>query len=162
AVRLTVTPADSAAAVGVPCLLIATVTDADGQPRHNRRVEWRLTGVGRIVEVDEGLNGRGRKVDDRTAFGQTVLVAQTVRRENGEEVRVQPGQSWCVIASPAEGDSVVTVTAPEVAEPSARQVTATKHWTESDCRFPAPAVCPTGAQPVLVTQILRKGDRQPL
>ena len=62
AVRLTVTPLDSTSPVGTETLLVATITDADGQPRHNRRVEWRLTGAGRIVQVDEGLNGSSSDV----------------------------------------------------------------------------------------------------
>lgn len=162
AVRLTVTPLDSTSPIGAESLLVATVTDADGQPRHNRRVEWRLSGAGRIVQVDEGLNGRGRKVDDRLAIGQTVLVSQTIRRDHGEDIRVQPGQSWCVVTSPSEGESQITVTAPEIPDKAARVVTVTKHWTEADWRFPAPSVCPTGSRPMLVTQILRVGDRQPL
>jgi hypothetical protein len=162
AVRLTVTPLDSTSPINTETLVVATITDADGLPRHNRRVEWRLSGAGRIVQVDEGLNGRGRKVDDRLAIGQTVLVSQTIRRDNGEEFRVQPGQSWCVITSPVDGESLVTVTAPEVPDKTARQVTLTKRWTEADWRFPAASVCPTGSRPTLVTQILRVGDRQPL
>jgi uncharacterized membrane protein len=162
AARLTVTPLESTSPVGTESLLLATITDPDGQPRHNRRVEWRLNGAGRIVQVDEGLNGRGRKVDDHLAIGQTVLVAQTIRRDNGEEFRVQPGQSWCIVTSPAEGNSQIAVTAPEIPEKAARAVFVTKHWTEGDWRFPAPSVCPTGSRPVLVTQILRVGDRQPL
>jgi len=162
AVRLTVTPLDSTSPINTESLLVASISDADGQPRHNRRVEWRLSGAGRIVQVDEGLNGRGRKVDDRLAIGQTVFVAQTIRRDNGEEFRVQPGQSWCIITSPAEGESQITVTAPEIPEKSARQVTVAKHWTEADWRFPATSVCPTGSRPTLVTQLLRVGDRQPL
>jgi hypothetical protein len=162
AVRLTVTPLESTSPVGTESLLIATITDADGQPRHNRRVEWRLAGAGRIVQVDEGLNGRGRKVDDHLAIGQTVLVAQTIRRDNGEEFRVQPGQSWCIVTSSAEGDSQITVTAPEIPEKAARAVAVSKHWTEGDWRFPAASACPTGSRPILVTQILRVGDRQPL
>src|SRR5262245_59918339 len=162
AFRLTVTPLDSTSPVGTECLLVATITDADGQPRHNRRVEWRLSGAGRIVQVHEGLNGRGRKVDDRLAIGQTVLVSQTIRRDNGEDVRVQPGQSWCVVTSPSEGESQITVTAPEIPDKAARVVTVTKHWTEADWRFTAACVCPTGSRPTLATQVLRVGDRQPL
>src|SRR5207244_2783334 len=138
AVTLIVTPLESTSAVGTQSLIVATIADSDGQPRQNRRVEWRLSGAGSIVEVDEGLNGRGRKVDDRVAIGQTVPVAQTLRRDGGEELRIQPGQSWCVISSAVEGDSVISVTAPEIVEPSARSVTVTRHWTEADWRFPAP------------------------
>jgi len=162
AFRLTVTPQESTSPIATESVLVATITDADGQPRHNRRVEWRLNGAGRIVQVDEGLNGRGRRVDDRLAIGQTVLVAQTIRRDNGEEFRVQPGQSWCVITSPAEGDSQVTVAAPEIVEKGARVVMVTKRWTEADWRLPAASVCPTGSRPTLVTQTLRVGDRKPL
>src|SRR5205809_462740 len=48
AVRLDVKPLDSLGAPGSRCLIVATVTDADGQPRRQKKIEWSLDGVGEI------------------------------------------------------------------------------------------------------------------
>ena len=44
--RVELTPARSALAAGREVLLVASVFDADGQPRRNRRVEWTVEGPG--------------------------------------------------------------------------------------------------------------------
>src|SRR5437870_1102773 len=44
-VRLEVRPFESTSPVRAQQVLIATIYDADGKPRRNRRVEWMLEGV---------------------------------------------------------------------------------------------------------------------
>src|SRR5262249_55695985 len=60
ACRLEVRPQDTSHPVGGNHVVIATVYDASGAARRERRVEWMLEGAGQIVEVDESGCGQGR------------------------------------------------------------------------------------------------------
>src|SRR5262249_14226685 len=118
AIRLEVRPLRCTQSVGTQHLVIATVLDEKGQPRRKRRVEWMLEGVGNIVEVDEsGLTaGRGYKVDNKYAVSYTDFFEHTISRGNGnsnDDFTIHPGQSWCIITSAIEGDTKLTVYAPE-------------------------------------------------
>src|SRR5262249_23635510 len=64
ACRLAVRPRESTSPARSQVVLIAAVTDTDGKPLPNRRVEWILEGAGNIIEVDESgySPGRGYKV----------------------------------------------------------------------------------------------------
>src|SRR5262249_37360109 len=85
AVRLQVTPLESSGPTRSQFLLVATVSDEDGQPRRRRRVEWLLQGVGNIVEVDESgyFAGRGYKVDNTYAVSYTDYKTHTFKAEDG-------------------------------------------------------------------------------
>lgn len=119
AVKLEVTPGCVTNPTRTQQVLIATVFDKDGQPRRSRRVEWILDGPGNIVEVDESgvFAGRGYKVDNKYAVSYTDYFEHTLTRGNDDprdDFTVKPGQSWCVVTSPVEGQTSVTVYAPEV------------------------------------------------
>jgi uncharacterized repeat protein (TIGR01451 family) len=164
AVRLEVQPLESSGPTRTQFLLIATVSDENDQPRRKRRVEWLLEGVGNIVEVDESgyFAGRGYKVDNKYAVSYTDYCEHTLKTGDGRDVCIAPGQTWCVITSAAEGDTHVTVYAPEIANWERHKVFVTRHWCDAEWRFPPATVCPAGSQPVLSTQVLRAADRQPL
>jgi uncharacterized repeat protein (TIGR01451 family) len=164
AVRIEVTPVESSGPTRTQFLLTACVTDENGQPRRHRRVEWLLEGVGNIVEVDESgyFAGRGYKVDNRYAVSYTDYKEHTFKTGDGREVTVCPGQTWCLITSAVEGDTHVTVYAPEIASWERHKVFVTRHWCDAEWRFPPTTACPAGTQPVLATQVLRVSDRQPL
>src|SRR4051794_29948148 len=72
AVRLDVRALPCSNAVRSPCVLVASVIDAQGKPLQGRRVDWLLEGVGHILAVDDRgvLPGRG-KVDSRSAVSFT-------------------------------------------------------------------------------------------
>src|SRR5579864_6505739 len=120
AVRLEVRPLESTDPVRSQHVIIATVYDEKGLPRRDRRVEWMLEGAGNIIEVDESgyFPGRGYKVDNRYAVSYTDHLEHRIQRTKnaGDDFIIQPGQSWCVISSAVEGDSQVTVYAPEIAD----------------------------------------------
>src|SRR4051812_40000380 len=109
AARLEVTPLESTGPTRAELLIVATVTDEDGQPRRSRRVEWLGEGVGNIVEVDETglLTGRGHKVDHQHAVSYTDYKDHTLKAADGQDVRILPGQTWCVITSAVEGETHV-------------------------------------------------------
>ncbi len=168
ACRLEVRPLEASNPVGTQHVLIATIYDATGQPRRARRVEWMIEGAGHIVEVDESgfMPGRGwREGGNRAAVSYTDYKEHTITRGNdnpNDDFTIRPGQSWCVISSPIEGDTVVTVLAPEIYNWDQRKVTATVHWINAAWTIPPPSTARIGAQHVLTTNVFRFTDRMPL
>lgn len=167
AVKIEIRPLQSTNPVRTQHLVVATVLDDKGQPRRKRRVEWILDGVGSIVEVDERgfLTGRGHKVDNRYAISYTDYFEHTINRGNGQtkdDFTIGPGQTWCIISSPVEGDSHLTVYAPEVQEWDKREVVTTVHWSDCQWQFPAAATVRAGGQYALTTNLFRHSDRSPL
>src|SRR6516165_5624290 len=167
AVRLEVRPVEATNPVRTQHVLIATVYDEKGVPRRNRRVEWMVEGVGNIVEVDESgfFPGRGYKVDNKYAVSYTNYREHRITRGNAnpnDDFVIRPGQSWCVISSAVEGDSHVTVYAPEIADWDHHKVFVTKHWLDAEWIFPPPAVNRAGTEHVFTTRVFRHSDHEPL
>jgi uncharacterized repeat protein (TIGR01451 family) len=167
AVRLEVRPVVATNPVRTQHVLIATIYDEKGQPRRNRRIEWMVEGVGNIVEVDESgiFPGRGYKVDNRYAVSYTNYCEHRISRGNtnpNDDFVVRPGQSWCVISSAVEGDTHVTVYAPEIADWDKHKVFVTGHWVDAEWTLPPPAAERSGTQHVFTTHVFRHTDRQPL
>ena len=165
--RIEVRPKTVSSAVGAHQVLIATIYDKDGQPRRGRRVEWMLEGKGHIVEVDESgyAPGRGYKVDNRYAVSYTEYFNHTVTRGNNDptdDFMVRPGQSWCVVSSPVEGETQVSVYAPEIFNWDRNILTVQVFWLDVDWVFPPPSQARGGAQHPLTTQVFRRSDRMPL
>src|ERR1700752_2659831 len=65
-------------------VLVASVCDEKGDGIRNRRVEWHVSGVGHLVEVDESglFPGRGYLVDDKYAVSYTNYKEHTLTRGN--------------------------------------------------------------------------------
>jgi uncharacterized repeat protein (TIGR01451 family) len=167
ACRLDVRPIEATNPVRTQHVLIATVLDGNGQARRDRRVEWMLEGVGNIIEVDESglMPGRGYKVNNQYAVSYTDCKEHTISRGNGnpnDDFVIHPGQTWCVISSAVEGDSHVTVYAPEIHNWDNHKVFVTKHWVDADWIFPKPAVNRAGTTHIFTTTICRHTDHQPL
>ncbi len=167
ACQVVVRPLNATNPVRTQHVLIATVLDANGNPRRDRRVEWMVEGVGHIIEVDESgfWPGRGYKVTDKYAVSYTDYCEHRITRGNcnpNDDFVVRPGQTWCVISSPVEGDTHVTAYAPGVFDWERGRVTVTCRWVDAAWRFPDPAVVPAGTEHVLTTRVFRHTDQQPL
>jgi uncharacterized repeat protein (TIGR01451 family) len=167
AVRLEVRPVQATNPVRSQHVLIATVYDAKGQPRRDRRVEWILEGKGSIIEVDESgcFPGRGYKEGTHYAVSYTNYREHRFTRGNGDpadDFIVRPGQTWCVITAAEEGDSHVTVYAPGVHDWDKGRVFVTCRWVDAEWRFPPPTSARAGSDVVLTTSLLRRTDGQPL
>jgi uncharacterized repeat protein (TIGR01451 family) len=167
ACRLEVRPLDATNPVQTQHVLIATVYDEKGKPRRNRRVEWMVEGAGNIIEVDESgyFPGRGYKVDNKYAVSYTDYCEHKVTRGNAnpnDDFVIRPGQTWCVISSAVEGDSHVTVYAPEIANWDSHKVFVTKHWVDAEWALPTPAANRAGTEHVFTTNVFRHTDHQPL
>src|SRR5438876_953574 len=68
---------------------------------------------------------------------------------------IRPGQTWCVISSAIEGDTHVTVYAPEIANWDAHKVFVTKHWVDAEWVLPGPAVNRAGIEHPITTHVFR-------
>lgn len=156
AVKLEVTPSQVSNPTKSQQVLIATVYDADGQPRRKRRVEWILDGPGYIVEVDESgiLPGRGYLMDNKRGVSYTSFREHVFNRgtENPrDDFTIEAGQTWCIVSCAVPGETTVTAYAPEIYDNSKRAVTTRLVWTDSQTNFssqtnePAPRVIPTAS-----------------
>ncbi len=150
-------------------ILVATVRDKDGKPLPNRRVEWIVSNgsVGDIVEVDESgfRASRGYKVDNHFAVSHTNNYAHVLDRGNddpSDDISLTPGQSWCVITSPVEGDTHVVAYAPAIYSWDKHKVFAVKHWYDVKWVWPPAATNPTGTSHEFVTQVMKYSDNSPL
>lgn len=169
ACELEVTPMEHVNPVRTQHFLIATVKDKDGNPLPNRRVEWILNegSVGDIVEVDESgwRASRGYKVDNHYAVSHTNNFDHVIDMGNddpSDDIHLTKGQTWCVITSPIEGDSHVTVYAPGIYDRSKHKVFVVKHWYDLRWAFPASATNPVGTTHEFVTTVNRHSDNAPL
>ncbi len=169
AASLEVKPIKAVNPVRTQHVLIATVRDKDGKPLPNRRVEWTLAegGVGDIVEVDESgfRASRGYKVTSRYAVTHTNNFSHTLTLgtdDTSDDIKLEPGQTWCVITSPIEGDTHVMVYAPGIYNWNDHKVFVTKHWYDVRWQVPPPAVNPVGTTHEMATLVAKASDGTPL
>jgi len=169
AVELEVVPMEDVNPVQTQHVLIATVRDAEGNPLPNRRVEWTINAgsVGDIVEVDESgwRASRGYKVTPHYAVSHTNCCEHVIDRGNddpSDDIVLGPGQTWCVITSPVEGDTHMTVYAPGIYNWDDHKVFVVKHWYDVDWQFPPPATNPIGTQHRFATLVTKYSDGTPL
>lgn len=165
--RLEVRPLVGSVPIGTDQVIIATIYDEDGKPRRGRRVEWLLEGPGSILEVDESghLPGRGLKKDNKYAYGFTEYREHTVTRGNdnpGDDFTIRPGQSYCVVTCPVEGQTNITVYAPEIYDWDKHKFVVKFNWSDAQWEFPNPATVKTGTSHTFTTRVTRHSDRQPL
>lgn len=164
--NLTVTPVEDVNIVRTQHVLVATVCDKDNNGRRNRRVEWHVSGVGHIVEVDESglMPGRGYLVDDKYAVSYTNYRAHKLTRGNdkpGDDIDLKAGQTWCTITSAEEGDTYITAYAPGIYDWEKHKVFAVKHWIDAEACFPPNATNPAGQPHTLRTRVIHASDKSP-
>ena len=167
AVDVALEPVTMTSQVGSQVVILATVRDGANppQPRRSRRVEWKVTN-GNIIEVDESgyFPGRGG-IEGNTAFSFTSYHEHRLTRGNTnkqDDVMVRPGQTWCVVSSPVEGDTHVQVVVPGIYNWDKRMKTTVVRWVDASWEFPARAVAKFGTEHEFVTRIVRFSDRAPL
>ena len=165
AIELTIEPTTMTSQVGSQVVILATVRDEKNEPRRNRRVEWKVTS-GNIIEVDESgyLPGRGG-IEGNTAFSFTSHGEHRISRGNAnkaDDLMVRPGQTWCVVSSPVEGDTHVQVVVPGIFNWDKRMKSTIVRWVDATWEFPPRAVAKFGTEHEFVTRIARFSDREPL
>jgi hypothetical protein len=160
AARLEVSPAQAANPTRSRQVLVATVYDADGKPRRNRRVEWVIDGPGHIVAAaDAGLLAlRSHRPDARSAVTYTNFFERTETGRSGDprdEFVVRPGQTWCVVESAVAGETTVTAHAPDVSDREKGEVVVKLLWSDSQFAFPPSTVSRPGGEAELLTTLNR-------
>ena len=158
--KLDVSPQNATAPLGSHLVLVATVSDTDGQPRRSRRVEWVVEGPGNIIEADESgfYAGRGYKVDNKYAVTYTGYRTKTITRgtdDTKDDTTIAPGQTFVVVSSAVPGETIVTAYAPEVYNWDHGRVVAKVCWGESRFGFPPAAVVRPGGEHALTTTVAR-------
>ncbi len=168
AAKITITPVEDTNPLQHQHILVATVTDKDGKPLPNRRVEWMLPDncVGTIVEVDASgwRSTRGHKVTNNFAVSHTNNFEHTLTRgtaDTSDDVHLKPGQTWCVITSAVEGTTHIIAYAPGIYDWTKHKVFAKKHWLDAGAKFPPPATNPIGTTHSFTTAVT-KADGTPL
>jgi uncharacterized repeat protein (TIGR01451 family) len=165
AVDLALEPQVMTSQVGSQVVVLATVRDEKSVPRRNRRVDWIING-GNLVEVDESgyFNARGGK-DGNTGWSFTSWHEDRLSRGNNnpaDDIMVRPGQTWCVVSSPVEGDTHITAIVPGVYNWDKRMKTTVVRWVDAVWELPPRASSRFGVEHEFVTKIFRFTDRQPL
>lgn len=165
AARLEVSPAEAANKTKAQQVLVATVYDADGQPRRDERVEWAIDGPGHIAASDESrlLTSRGHRADSRSAVTYTEYFEGTADRgtaDPADDFKVRAGQTWVVVASAVEGETTVTAHAPDVPDRQKSRVVVKLVWSDSQFDFPSPAVSRPGGDAELLTTLNRFRDKE--
>ena len=123
-----------------------TVKEEDGTPADGIEVEVILNRFGEAVGDIVSLGGENpRKVDN--TFGRVITDAN--------------GQGTLTITSTREGDTDVTVYAPEIEDASAHKVFAVKHWVDMNGEFPGDAVNLVGTNHPMEVRITRVSDGSP-
>jgi hypothetical protein len=165
AARLEVSPAEAVNKTRTQQVLVATVYDADGQPRRDERVEWAIDGPGHIAASDESrlLTSRGHRSDSRSAVTYTEYFEGTADRgtaDPADDFPVRAGQTWVVVASAVEGETTVTAHAPDVPDREKARVVVKLAWSDSQFDFPSPAVSRPGGDAELLTTLNRFRDKE--
>src|SRR5262249_28105868 len=78
------------------------------------------------------------------------------------DIVIKPGQTWCIVTSAVEGDTLLTILAPEIENWDKRQVVATIHWVDTQWQLPAAATGRAGAALTLNTHFYRHTDQLPV
>ena len=165
AIDLALEPQVMTSQVGSQVVVLATVRDGKGNPRRSRRIDWMVNG-GNLVEVDESgiLPGRGGK-EGNTGWSFTNHGEHRLSRGNNnkaDDIMLRPGQSWCVVSSPVEGDTHITAIVPGIHNWDKRMKTTVVRWVDAVWEFPPRASSRFGLEHEFVTKIARFTDRQPL
>lgn len=165
ACKVELRPKVNSVQVGGTQVFIATVFDKEGNARRNRRVEWIVEGPGAILEVDESgyKAGRGYKLTNNYAVSYTDTFEHIIDRGNKnpeDDFVIKPGQTWCIVSSPKEGETKVTAYIPAINNWDNNRVVATTYWLDAAWAPPQPQTARGRAR--LVTRVYRASDRREL
>jgi uncharacterized repeat protein (TIGR01451 family) len=178
-------PLRQIAPVGSEVILTGGVCDEDGFFRMREPLEWAISqgSVGHFVEPGMAVAGRfglrgtfagpaglfteplPELLANNYAVGCTSKKVQVLTRgtvQTTDDVFVQEGQGWVGVTSPVEGDTYITLMAPDLDGWEQRTRTAIVHWIDGQWSFPA-SIVTQGIQPqTLTTTVTRRVNSLPL
>jgi uncharacterized repeat protein (TIGR01451 family) len=173
---LSLSPQRQMAPVGSEVILIGGVCDGEGYYRVREPLEWALSqgSVGHFVEPGTAVGGshgvRGRfagffteplpeLLSNNYAVSCTSKKVQVLTRgtvQTQDDVLVEEGQGWVSVTSPVEGETYVTLMAPDLDGWQQRTRTAVIQWVDGQWTLP-PSVVKQGVEPhLLTTTVTRK------
>jgi hypothetical protein len=180
--RVTLRPRQIVACVGTEVILVGGVCDADGYYRTREPVEWSLESgsVGTFAEPGGTVQGRlGHRyrlggifsepppelLCNNYALGCTSKRIQVLTRgtpDPSDDLFVLDGQTWIGVTSAREGNSYVTLFAPDLDGPKDRQASAVIHWVDGQWILPPPVFSDSASPQTLTTTVSRQLTRQPI
>jgi len=179
---VTLSPRRQIAAVGSEMVLLGGVCGGDGYYRMREPLEWVLStgSVGHFVDPGQAFVGRlglrGRMsglfaeplpelVSNNYAVSCTSKKVQVLTRgtvQTNDDIIVESGQAWIGVTSPVEGDTYVTLMAPDLDGWEQRKQTAIIHWVDGQWSLP-PSTVIQGIQPhTLTTKVVRRLTSSPV
>ncbi len=170
------------APVGSEVIVVGGVCDEEGYYRIREPLEWTLSqgSVGHFTEAGNpsvgwmGLRGhlaslQAEPVPELCSNNYAVSVSsrrvQVLTRGTAapnDDLFVLEGQGWIGVTSPNEGNTYVTLSAPELDGWEQRQEMAVIHWIDGQWTLPKPIVAPDLQPQVLTTTVNRRLSASPV
>ncbi|MCA9148200.1 MAG: DUF11 domain-containing protein [Planctomycetales bacterium] len=179
---VTLMPKQQIAAVGSEIILLGGVCGGDGYYRMREPLEWAIAegSVGHFVEPGQAMVGRlglrgalggwlaeplPELLSNNYAVGCTSKKTQVLTRgtvQTNDDVIVESGQAWIGVTSPIEGDTYVTLMAPDLDGWEQRTEQAVIHWVDGQWSLPPAAVVQGITPHTLTTQVVRRLTGSPI
>lgn len=173
--RIVITPFSSVAPIGSEVVLLAGITDPQGNYLTSQLLDWTLPADGPGQFTATRQTGRelldwlarqrpgkptAKHVTSVTASSVEVLDRGTANTQ--DDLMLAAGQSWIRLTSKSEGISQVTVTAPQAAQWNRQPQTAKVYWVDAQWKLPASISAPIGTPQTLTTTLTRRSTGLPL
>ncbi|MEZ6117252.1 MAG: hypothetical protein R3C28_11845 [Pirellulaceae bacterium] len=178
---VTLTKKRMMAPVGSEVILVGGVCGGDGYYVTREPVEWSLEegSVGTFLDPGNatGLLNRRPLLDgfltepvaellsNKYAVSCTSKKLQVLTRGTPaatDDIFVESGQTWIGVTSSQEGESYITLVAPNLDHSALRQATAVIHWVDGQFTIPGPQSAKLGEAKTLTTQVRRTVSGQPI
>jgi uncharacterized repeat protein (TIGR01451 family) len=162
--RLELTPTNDSKLTKKDVLLVATAFDSKGETLGRRNVEWSIEGPGEFVAIDSGgwFTTGGKKTGGKFARTTTHTFQSKLEKKtyssSAEEPVIQHGQTWVVVSSAVEGQTVITAVCPDIADRDRGRSVAKITWADSEFGFPQKTVVPVGGEHKLRTDLARMAN----
>ena len=170
------------APVGSEVFVLGGVCDEEGYYRLREPLEWTLAqgSVGHFVDPGDsavgffGLRGTFASLHSEplpelcsnnyavSVSSRKVQVLTRGTAEPNDDVFVLEGQGWISVTSPVEGNTYVTLAAPELDGWQQRQETAVIHWIDGQWTLPKPIVATRLEPQLLTTTVCRRLTASPV
>ena len=173
--RIVITPSSSVAPIGSEVVLLAGVTDPQGNYLTSQLLDWSLAAddPGQFTATrqtgKELLDWLARQRPGKpTAKHVTSVTSSNVEAldrgtaDTQDDLVLAAGQSWIRLTSKSEGISQVTVTAPRAAQWNRQPQTAKVYWVDAQWKLPASISAPIGTPQTLTTTLTRRSTGLPL
>lgn len=179
---VTLSPLRQMAPVGTEVVLIGGVCDGTGYYRVREPLEWAISqgSVGNFVDPGLAVVGRlglrghfaslfseplPELLSNNYALSCTSKKVQVLTRgtvQTNDDILVEEGQGWVSLTSPIEGDTYVTLVAPDLDGWQQRTRTAVIHWIDGQWTIPPSIIAQNNEPQTLTTTVTRRITTAPI